>query len=69
MQSEELGARETKQFLQGVFSHFDLLRFRPRTSRPSGEGPVPKEAGRIACDRNKEQECEALAADAPTRDV
>jgi hypothetical protein len=31
---------------------------------------VPKEAGRIACDRNKEEEeCEALAADAPTRGV
>jgi hypothetical protein len=33
------------------------------------KAPVPKEASRIACDRNKEEECEALAADAPTRGV
>jgi len=38
MQAEQLGARELKQFLQCKYSHFYLLRFRPRTSRPSGEG-------------------------------
>jgi hypothetical protein len=30
---------------------------------------VPKEASCIACDRSGEEECEALAADAPTRGV
>ena len=31
------------------------------------EGTAPKEARRIACDRNKEKECTALAATTPTR--
>jgi hypothetical protein len=29
------------------------------------KAPIPKEAGRIACDRNEEKECAALAAAAP----
>jgi hypothetical protein len=33
------------------------------------KAPVPKEAGRIACDRNEEEECEALADVTPTRGV
>jgi hypothetical protein len=33
------------------------------------KAPEPKEAGRIACDRNEEEECAALAAATPTRGV
>lgn len=35
-----------------------IAAFRPR--------PTPKEAGRIACDRNEEKKCTALAAPKPT---
>jgi hypothetical protein len=37
--------------------------------RPSGQDSAPKEAGRIACDRNEEEECKALAATEPTQGV
>src|ERR1700692_2612874 len=35
--------------------------FRPRQSRPSGGGPCAGRGGCIACDRNEEEECAALA--------
>jgi len=38
-----------------------------RAHRGLGDGLAPQEASRIACDRNAEKECEALAALAPTK--
>lgn len=46
-------------------SHLDLLRF-DRGIAAFWPRPTPKEAGRIACDRNEEKECAALAAIEPT---
>jgi hypothetical protein len=34
--------------------------FRPRQSRPSGGGPSDEGGGRIACDRNEEEECDLV---------
>jgi len=48
MQAEQLGASETKQFLQSEYPHFCLLRFRPRKSRLSG---VDVHRGRYAAGR------------------
>jgi hypothetical protein len=51
-----------------------LFVFRGRRGNRAHRGllakaPVPKEAGRIARDRNEEEECAALADVAPTRGV
>ena len=40
--------------------------FRPRPSRPSWRPLAPKEASRIACDRNEEKECSSTCGDPPT---
>jgi hypothetical protein len=64
---KQLRTGEDHQFIQGKYSHFISFASRPRKSRPFGRGTALKEASRIACDRNEEKECMALAAHEPTK--
>jgi Protein of unknown function (DUF3768) len=61
-QIAKLNPRQAHQFSYRKHSHNFLHRYRPRQSRPCDGGQSDGGGGCIACDRNEEEECFALAA-------
>jgi hypothetical protein len=61
-QIAKLNPRQAHQFSYRKHSHSFLHRYRPRQSRPCDGRQSDGGGGCIACDRNEEEECFALAA-------